>query len=556
MIIKPNNSETKETKETYKVDKKAFSMYIENIEGEYVEYESNKFFPTGYLFNEDKSSCIDLKGNNIKGILTNNGNSITVTTNKTVFCYIYFDIIEVNSVLINDNNTYTTNQNVTLNLSSTMGKQMCISESLTCTNWEDFSSNKLFTLNSDLGLHTINVYYKDAKEEIKEVVSDTIYLYEMLEFVPSQSGSLTYTGSSQNPNWNNYDSTKMTIGGSSNGTNAGNYTITFTPKENYIWSDGTQSTKSTTWNIGKANGTISLSETNGNVLRGENKNITITNNLSGGTLSATSGNNNIATVNVSGNIVTINGVSEGNTTITITSAETDNFFSSSTVYNITVEEPMHVSASGEVIDDWATIKKGTYAKYYSIGNWKSFTNSYGNVIVMEIVGLGVDTTSSGTAATATWLSKQIMFLNNMSSSSTMPSNGWYGSTLRSNLNNNYYNSIPAEVRNAITSVRKTYYAGSSIGIRTTTEKIWIPSYREIFGGTSRETSGPTYSSYFSTNTSRVKHALGSGGEGAIYPWYLRSVNEYDNGFIFVNAQGNYGTGLPTYEAGAVIGFCT
>jgi hypothetical protein len=39
MIIKPNNSETKETKETYKVDKKAFSMYIENIEGEYVEYD-------------------------------------------------------------------------------------------------------------------------------------------------------------------------------------------------------------------------------------------------------------------------------------------------------------------------------------------------------------------------------------------------------------------------------------------------------------------------------------------------------------------------------------
>ena len=38
---------------------------------------------------------------------------------------------------------------------------------------------------------------------------------------PSQSGSLTYTGSAQSPTWANYDSAKMTLGGTTTGTNAG-----------------------------------------------------------------------------------------------------------------------------------------------------------------------------------------------------------------------------------------------------------------------------------------------------------------------------------------------
>lgn len=69
---------------------------------------------------------------------------------------------------------------------------------------------------------------------------------------PAQSGTLTYNGSVQSPAWSGYDSTKMTMGGVTSGTNAGSYTATFTPKSNYAWTDGTTSAKEVTWTIGRA----------------------------------------------------------------------------------------------------------------------------------------------------------------------------------------------------------------------------------------------------------------------------------------------------------------
>ena len=50
---------------------------------------------------------------------------------------------------------------------------------------------------------------------------------------PSWKGTLTYSGSSQSANntglWNNYNTTYMSIGGTTTGTNAGSYNATFTP---------------------------------------------------------------------------------------------------------------------------------------------------------------------------------------------------------------------------------------------------------------------------------------------------------------------------------------
>ena len=69
--------------------------------------------------------------------------------------------------------------------------------------------------------------------------------------VPTQSTALTYSGSSQSPTWKNYDSSQLTIGGTTSGTNAGTYYATFTPKEGYCWSDGSTTAKSVSWTIGK-----------------------------------------------------------------------------------------------------------------------------------------------------------------------------------------------------------------------------------------------------------------------------------------------------------------
>lgn len=80
--------------------------------------------------------------------------------------------------------------------------------------------------------------------------------------VPSQSGTLTYNGNAQSPSWNNYDSVKMTIGGTTSGTNVGTYAATFTPTSNYKWSDGTTTAKTVNWSIGKLVVTKPTAKTN------------------------------------------------------------------------------------------------------------------------------------------------------------------------------------------------------------------------------------------------------------------------------------------------------
>jgi hypothetical protein len=70
---------------------------------------------------------------------------------------------------------------------------------------------------------------------------------------PTQSGTLTYNTASQSPTWNGYDSSKMTLSGTTSGTNAGDYTAKFTPKSPYVWADNLGSEeRSVTWTINKA----------------------------------------------------------------------------------------------------------------------------------------------------------------------------------------------------------------------------------------------------------------------------------------------------------------
>ena len=67
--------------------------------------------------------------------------------------------------------------------------------------------------------------------------------------LPTQTGTLVADGTSKTPSWNGYDTNKMTIGGDTSGTAAGEYTATFTPTSNYKWSDGSTGAKEVKWTI-------------------------------------------------------------------------------------------------------------------------------------------------------------------------------------------------------------------------------------------------------------------------------------------------------------------
>ena len=71
----------------------------------------------------------------------------------------------------------------------------------------------------------------------------------VISALPTQTGTLVADGTSKTPSWNGYDTNKMTIGGDTSGTAAGEYTATFTPTSNYKWSDGSTAAKEVKWTI-------------------------------------------------------------------------------------------------------------------------------------------------------------------------------------------------------------------------------------------------------------------------------------------------------------------
>ena len=70
--------------------------------------------------------------------------------------------------------------------------------------------------------------------------------------------SVTYSGVEQTNGYTTPDHVTMT--GSNSGTNAGTYKATYTPDENYTWTDGTSTPITVTLTINKATATISADD--------------------------------------------------------------------------------------------------------------------------------------------------------------------------------------------------------------------------------------------------------------------------------------------------------
>ena len=192
--------------------------------------------------------------------------------------------------------------------------------------------------------------------------------------VPSQSGSLTYTGAAQSPTWANYDSGKMTLGGTTSGTNAGSYNATFTPGANYKWNDGTTNAKTVAWTIGKAAGSLSLNKSSIS-LNVSKMSDTITVTRAGdGVISAVSNAPGVASVSVSGNVVTVTGKAKGSATVTVSvAAGTNHTAPASKTCSVTVTLPTSTLSD----NDWATIRQvssaGQGANYWAVGDMKPIT---------------------------------------------------------------------------------------------------------------------------------------------------------------------------------------
>ena len=417
-----------------------------------------------------------------------------------------------------------------------------------------------------------------------------------IDNVPSQSGSLTYNGGAQSPTWSNYNTTYMTIGGTTSGTNAGSYSATFTPTTDYRWSDGTTTAKTVSWSIGKATGTLTVSP---NSIELSPSNLSDTFTIGGnhdGTISVVSNNTGIATVSRSGNTVTVNNVNQttGNTTITVSCTAGTNYTAPSS-QSVTVEAKFVSSVLNE--NDWSVIKSvadaSQGANYWAVGDRKAVTVN-GTVGTQAINGtyyvyiLGFDHNSSregtgitfGTFKTALSGGTDICLVDshyndystggqkwfNMNHSSNTNSGGWKGCDLRydvlgsTNSNNNdagtttatspvsgtLMAALPSDLR-AVMKPMNIYTdntgGGSNTASYVTKSVDYLPllAEYEIFGtrsyANSAEQNYQAQYQYYKNGNSKVKYRHSSTSSTAY--WWERSP--FYNGsytFCFVYTSGN------------------
>lgn len=236
----------------------------------------------------------------------------------------------------------------------------------------------------------------------------------------------------------------------------------------------------------------------------------------------------------------------------------------------------YIGLEETIEDDWATIianiDNGTYATKYSVGDTKIISLGTEGNVTMQIVAIDTDVKADGSGnAPITWVSEYLLKTShrmNPARESTTDDDGstvytegtgtiggWEKTEMRSYLKDTILPLIPTEVGKRIVEVTKytRIYntAGSAVNNVATTENVWIPSYREIFGGTSLETQGVMYTGLFTNATSRIKYKVGASSASW---WWLRSAY-YTSYFRLVDSGGNYNYNGAHVSDGVALGFC-
>lgn len=413
--------------------------------------------------------------------------------------------------------------------------------------------------------------------------------------VPTQKNSLTYTGSAQSPTWNNYDSGKMTLGGTTSATNAGSYSATFTPKTNYKWADGSTEAKSVAWSIAKAAGSLSLNKTSIKLTAAKTTDTITVTRAGDGTIKAVSSAPSVASVSVTNGVVTVTAKAKGTATITVSVAAGTNYTAPS---NKTCA--VEVTLPTNVLNDnsWATIREvssaGLGANYWAVGDVKAIVlngtviNCTFNNLTVNAFILGFNHNSAKEGANkihfqigkigSTAVALCDSYYNNtgggfrMNTSNTN-SGGWNGSYMRktvlgntntptSPLANSLMAVLPSDLRAVMQPVTKytdnTGNSSNSSGaVTATTDYLFLLAEFEVFGSrfgaNQYEQNSQAQYDYYKAGNSRVAYNH-SAVSTAVW-WWLRSPYYTNTStFRYVITDGGNSSGNAYYSAGVRPGF--
>lgn len=385
---------------------------------------------------------------------------------------------------------------------------------------------------------------------------------------PTWKSNLTYTGSAQSVSstsyWNNYNTSYMTIGGTTSATNAGTYIATFIPGSNYRWADGTTTAINVNWTINKATGSLSVSPTtvaiNGN---NYSSGVAVTITRAGdGAISYSPTSISGLTLSLNGNTLTIKG--NGSTavsakTITISVAAGTNHTAPANKTITVSAEYWSWGADGGTVDaawfnglkNYLASNSGSSIRTSNggsiLGTTKSVTLSSAvlgtTTHLIRVIGVDQDANNTVTFQTKNCLSQYTTFGSNAV---------WIGSTARS-LCQNYYNAFPGKA--AIKTIKKgtcPNYGNRNQNVTYNDETVFLLSERE-FGldtysplstansTTSKAecTQGKNFAySYYTSNATRIMYLGDTSTSSYGYPWERSRYYNYSTYVCRVDRNGN------------------
>ena len=206
-------------------------------------------------------------------------------------------------------------------------------------------------------------------------------------------------------------------------------------------------------------------------------------------------------------------------------------------------------------------------KTFSVGDMKELDLGTEGTVNMQIVAIDADDLADGSGkAPLTFISKELLKTNHRMNPALSPSSapydegtgsigGWEKCEMRTYLKETVKPLIPQAVRSGIkevTKYSKSYNsAGTAVNNAATTDDVWIPSDREIFGGSSYETSGPVYTDLFTDEDSRKKSVV---GVASASQWWLRSASG-SNRFHSVRDNSTIASSVAISSYSVALGFC-
>ena len=223
----------------------------------------------------------------------------------------------------------------------------------------------------------------------------------------------------------------------------------------------------------------------------------------------------------------------------------------------------------EIADDWDTIiasaADGSYKSKYKVGNYKLLTVD-SKEYRMQIVAKDTDVLADGSGVAPLTFITDVLRNESMvylESSKNIQNEQWGTSNMRTEaIPTKLTANIPENILSAIKEVKK-YTLGLSNGElveEETSEKIWVPSEREVFG--TGEAQGVIYTSYVTGGLPRTKDRSLTSTTKRAYP--LRSKMRYyssaNSAYLYsqsaVTTAGEYDVdGIASTWSGLVMSFC-